>query len=54
MKLEHTTDADLLFAQLQANNTLDAIKELTDDTAIPVHKDVTIQDLEAFMYLHVR
>ena len=49
MKLEHTTDADLLFAQLQANNTLETIKELTINSAIPVHKDVTIQDLEAFM-----
>ena len=49
MKLEHTTDADLLFAQLQANNTLETIKELTEESAIPVHKDVTIQDLESFM-----
>lgn len=49
MKLEHTTDADLLFAQLQANNTLETIKELTEESAVPVHKDVTIRDLESFM-----
>lgn len=49
MKLEHTTDADLLFAQLQANNTLETIKELSIRSAVPLHKDVTIQDLEPFM-----
>lgn len=49
MKLEHTTDADLLFAQLQANNTLETIKELSINSAVPVHKDVNIQDLERFM-----
>lgn len=54
MKLEHTTDTDLLFAQLQANEAKQQVEGVTAATVVPLHKDVELRDLEPYCEIRRR